>query len=81
MIVVGGCDLELNFGSPLYVNRRGQVFVFLRRNFDDLYILSFCRGRPGQREKYDERQQRRGENGQWKTLRNPIHGPPGGENH
>jgi hypothetical protein len=74
MIVVGGCDLELNFGSTLYVNGRGRVFIFLRCNFDDLYILSFCRGRPGQREKYGQRQQRRGENGQWKTLGSLIHG-------
>jgi hypothetical protein len=39
MIVVDGCDLELNLSPCLYVNRRWHILVLLRLEFDDLHLL------------------------------------------
>lgn len=63
VIVVGGGDLELNFGACLRMDRRTRVFVLLRRNFNNLRVLTLGANRPGHGKKYCEAQKVHGSRG------------------
>jgi hypothetical protein len=46
MVVVGGCNFELNLGAGLHMNGRDRVLVLLGRDFRDLHALIECQHWP-----------------------------------